>query len=106
MVGGSISTLPAFDQRRAVRRTSVLPHAGHSTVATRVSSADSITAHEHEKPTTLVVLAGTQGGNNHRKKDRMFEIAEHNRLPVVLLGCCAAGGGRVASRRLPASKDA
>ena len=39
-----------------------------------------------------MVLAGTQGGNNHRKKDRLFEIAEHNRLPVVLLA--EGGGGR------------
>jgi len=39
-----------------------------------------------------MVLAGTQGGQNHRKKDRMFEIAEHNRLPVVLLA--EGGGGR------------
>ncbi len=39
-----------------------------------------------------MVLAGTQGGNNHRKKDRMFEIAEQNRLPVVLLA--EGGGGR------------
>src|SRR5262249_39058092 len=29
------------------------------------------------------VLAGTQGQQNHRKKDRMFEIAEKQRLPVV-----------------------
>ncbi len=39
-----------------------------------------------------MVLAGTQGGNNHRKKDRMFEIAAHHRLPVVLLA--EGGGGR------------
>ncbi len=39
-----------------------------------------------------MVLAGTQGGQNHRKKDRLFEIAEHNRLPVVLLA--EGGGGR------------
>ncbi len=39
-----------------------------------------------------MVLAGTQGGNNHRKKDRLFEIAEQNRLPVVLLA--EGGGGR------------
>lgn len=38
------------------------------------------------------VLAGTQGGQNHRKKDRLFEIAEHNRLPVVLF--TEGGGGR------------
>ena len=39
-----------------------------------------------------MVLAGTQGGQNHRKKDRMFELAAHNRLPVVLLA--EGGGGR------------
>ncbi len=39
-----------------------------------------------------MVLAGTQGGQNHRKKDRLFEIAEHNRLPIVLYA--EGGGGR------------
>ena len=39
-----------------------------------------------------MVLAGTQGGQNHRKKDRMFEVAEHSRLPVVLYA--EGGGGR------------
>ncbi|MEL7158701.1 MAG: biotin/lipoyl-containing protein, partial [Actinomycetota bacterium] len=39
-----------------------------------------------------MVLAGTQGGQNHRKKDRMFELAEQNRLPVVLYA--EGGGGR------------
>ncbi|MGH7864990.1 MAG: biotin carboxylase N-terminal domain-containing protein, partial [Candidatus Binataceae bacterium] len=29
------------------------------------------------------VLAGTQGQQNHRKKDRMFELAERSHLPVV-----------------------
>jgi acetyl/propionyl-CoA carboxylase alpha subunit/acetyl-CoA carboxylase carboxyltransferase component len=38
------------------------------------------------------VLAGTQGLNNHRKKDRLFEVAEHNRLPVVFF--TEGGGGR------------
>jgi acetyl-CoA carboxylase carboxyltransferase component/biotin carboxyl carrier protein len=38
------------------------------------------------------VLAGTQGHQNHRKKDRLFELAEHSRLPVVLFG--EGGGGR------------
>jgi acetyl/propionyl-CoA carboxylase alpha subunit/acetyl-CoA carboxylase carboxyltransferase component len=38
------------------------------------------------------VLAGTQGIQNHRKKDRLFELAEHSRLPVVLFG--EGGGGR------------
>ena len=38
------------------------------------------------------VLAGTQGTMNHLKKDRMFEIAERERLPVVLFS--EGGGGR------------
>jgi acetyl/propionyl-CoA carboxylase alpha subunit len=38
------------------------------------------------------VLAGTQGHQNHRKKDRMFELAEHARLPLVLFA--EGGGGR------------
>ena len=36
------------------------------------------------------VLAGTQGMRNHLKKDRLFELAEDRRLPVVLF---AEGGG-------------
>ncbi|HUE39174.1 MAG TPA: carboxyl transferase domain-containing protein, partial [Candidatus Binatia bacterium] len=39
-----------------------------------------------------MVLAGTQGTQNHRKKDRMFEIAEQRRLPVVFF--TEGGGGR------------
>ncbi len=38
------------------------------------------------------VLAGTQGGQNHRKKDRLFELAEQLRLPVVFF--TEGGGGR------------
>jgi acetyl-CoA carboxylase carboxyltransferase component len=38
------------------------------------------------------VLAGTQGTMNHLKKDRMFELAEQRRLPVVLFS--EGGGGR------------
>jgi acetyl-CoA carboxylase carboxyltransferase component len=38
------------------------------------------------------VLAGTQGLQNHRKKDRLFELAAHGRLPVVLFA--EGGGGR------------
>jgi acetyl-CoA carboxylase carboxyltransferase component len=38
------------------------------------------------------VLAGTQGQQNHRKKDRIFELAERQRLPVVLFA--EGGGGR------------
>ena len=38
------------------------------------------------------VLAGTQGQLNHRKKDRLFGVAEQLRLPVVLFA--EGGGGR------------
>jgi acetyl/propionyl-CoA carboxylase alpha subunit/acetyl-CoA carboxylase carboxyltransferase component len=38
------------------------------------------------------VLAGTQGQQNHRKKDRMFELAETWRLPIVFF--TEGGGGR------------
>jgi len=38
------------------------------------------------------VLAGTQGTQNHRKKDRMFELAAHQRLPLILFA--EGGGGR------------
>jgi len=38
------------------------------------------------------VLAGTQGLWNHRKKDRLFELAERQRLPVVIF--TEGGGGR------------
>src|SRR5581483_3551470 len=38
------------------------------------------------------VLAGTQGGMNHRMIDRMFETAEKLRVPVVLFA--EGGGGR------------
>jgi len=38
------------------------------------------------------VLAGTQGHMNHRKKDRLFELVERLRLPVVLFA--EGGGGR------------
>ncbi len=39
-----------------------------------------------------MVLAGTQGFINHRKKDRLFAIIEKLRLPVVLFA--EGGGGR------------
>lgn len=38
------------------------------------------------------VLAGTQGYHNHRKKDRLFDIAEREQFPVVLFA--EGGGGR------------
>jgi biotin carboxyl carrier protein/acetyl-CoA carboxylase beta subunit len=38
------------------------------------------------------VLAGTQGGRNHYKQDRIFELAHRFRLPLILFG--EGGGGR------------
>ena len=52
----------------------------------------------HERSRAMImsydymVLAGTQGIRNHAKKDRMFEIAEQQRLPTVLFA--EGGGGR------------
>ena len=44
------------------------------------------------------VFAGTQGLVNHHKKDRMFDIAERSKLPVVFFA--EGGGGRLwASRK-------
>ncbi len=38
------------------------------------------------------VMAGTQGAQNHRKKDRLFELVRRIRLPLVLFA--EGGGGR------------
>jgi acetyl-CoA carboxylase carboxyltransferase component len=45
------------------------------------------------------VLAGTQGMRNHAKKDRLFELAERSRLPVVLFA--EGGGGRPGDIDMP-----
>ena len=45
------------------------------------------------------VLAGTQGQRNHAKKDRIFELAERLRLPVVLFA--EGGGGRPGDTDMP-----
>jgi acetyl-CoA carboxylase carboxyltransferase component len=55
------------------------------------------TAHIDGRPAVVLsydytVLAGTQGMRNHLKKDRLFELAERRRLPVVLFA--EGGGGR------------
>ncbi len=39
-----------------------------------------------------MVLAGTQGQRNHKKQDRLFTIAERQRIPLVLFA--EGGGGR------------
>jgi acetyl-CoA carboxylase carboxyltransferase component len=45
------------------------------------------------------VLAGTQGMRGHQKKDRLFELAERSRLPVVLFA--EGGGGRPGDVDMP-----
>jgi acetyl-CoA carboxylase carboxyltransferase component len=45
------------------------------------------------------VLAGTQGMRGHMKKDRLFELAEHRKLPVVLFA--EGGGGRPGDVDMP-----
>ena len=45
------------------------------------------------------VLAGTQGTLNHRKKDRLFELAAELRLPVVFF--TEGGGGRPGDSEAP-----
>lgn len=55
-------------------------------------------------PTAVVaydytVLAGTQGQRNHAKKDRIFELIERLRLPVVLFA--EGGGGRPGDTDMP-----
>jgi acetyl-CoA carboxylase carboxyltransferase component len=45
------------------------------------------------------VLAGTQGMRNHMKKDRLFDVAERRRLPVILFA--EGGGGRPGDVDMP-----
>jgi acetyl-CoA carboxylase carboxyltransferase component/biotin carboxylase len=45
------------------------------------------------------VLAGTQGQRNHQKKDRLFDLVERLRLPVVLFA--EGGGGRPGDSDFP-----
>jgi acetyl-CoA carboxylase carboxyltransferase component len=45
------------------------------------------------------VLAGTQGMRNHLKKDRLFDVAERRRLPLVLFA--EGGGGRPGDVDMP-----
>ena len=51
---------------------------------------------EHSRAIVLsydyTVLAGTQGGRNHYKQDRLFELANRYRLPLVFF--TEGGGGR------------
>ena len=44
------------------------------------------------------VLAGTQGGRNHYKQDRMFELAQRFKIPLVFF--TEGGGGRPGDDRI------
>lgn len=80
----------------------------------RVSPADGLIAgvgtvngslFDDEKARTMVlaydytVFAGTQGGMNHKKTDRMLYLAEEWSLPVVLFA--EGGGGRPSDTDMP-----
>ena len=68
------------DRAHAGRR----PGAGHRRRSTAVPVA--VMSYDYS------VLAGTQGFMNHRKTDRLLELADRERLPVVLFA--EGGGGR------------
>lgn len=48
----------------------------------------------------FTVFAGTQGGMNHKKTDRMLDLAEEWNLPIVLFA--EGGGGRPGDTDIPA----
>ncbi|WP_434966604.1 carboxyl transferase domain-containing protein [Janibacter indicus] len=58
----------------------------------RVTTAPGSSARVAALAYDYTVLAGTQGYLNHKKTDRILEIAEQQRLPVVLFA--EGGGGR------------
>jgi acetyl-CoA carboxylase carboxyltransferase component len=60
-----------------------------------VVAGDQIVAMSYD----YTVLAGTQGMRNHQKKDRLFELAERRRYPVVLFA--EGGGGRPGDVDMP-----
>lgn len=49
------------------------------------------------------VLAGTQGHQGHRKKDRLFELCHQLRLPLVVFG--EGGGGRPGDTDVPTASS-
>lgn len=56
------------------------------------TSDETVNRHAVVMSYDYTVLAGTQGQQNHRKKDRLFDVAERLGLPVVLFA--EGGGGR------------
>ena len=63
---------------------------GHATINADLFGPER--AHSVVLAYDFTVLAGTQGHLNHRKKDRMFQLARELRIPLVLFA--EGGGGR------------
>jgi acetyl-CoA carboxylase carboxyltransferase component len=70
-----------------------LTGAGRSVAAAGARTETAIVSYDY------TVLAGTQGQRNHQKKDRLFELIERLRLPVVLFA--EGGGGRPGDTDFP-----
>ena len=80
----------AAQRRRRELDDLIAPHAGRR--PRRPASPPSTVTRQCVMSYDYTVLAGTQGLQNHRKKDRLFELAERLRLPVVFF--TEGGGGR------------
>lgn len=87
--------IAAQRRRRSVEDLQATTPADGLVAGTATINADRF-GHERAQCVVLAydytVLAGTQGQINHRKKDRMFALAEEHGLPVVLFA--EGGGGR------------
>jgi len=76
-----------------------------------ITGIGTVNGHLFEEPASRVavmaydytVLAGTQGTNNHRKTDRMIDVARRLRLPMVLFS--TGGGGRPGDTDFPSGLD-
>lgn len=88
-------TIAAQRRRRSVEELEATTPADGLVAGTATINADRF-GRERTQCVVLAydytVLAGTQGQINHRKKDRMFALAEEHGLPVVLFA--EGGGGR------------
>jgi acetyl-CoA carboxylase carboxyltransferase component len=84
-------------QRRRRDETDLMTNTPADGLVAGLGSVNGGLFHGREARTVVMsydytVLAGTQGTQNHRKKDRLFEIAERLQLPVVFF--TEGGGGR------------
>ena len=96
--------LAAQRQRRSIEELRrISPADGILTAIGPVNQA--LVGYERSRCAALVydytVMAGTQGYYNHLKTDRLLELAERQRLPIVLFA--EGGGGRPGDVDLPPS---